>query len=63
MILESDLTVSVLANEAMELMKDPDSLKKMAQINLKLGRPHAAKAICDQALLWHQERNRKEYAS
>jgi UDP-N-acetylglucosamine--N-acetylmuramyl-(pentapeptide) pyrophosphoryl-undecaprenol N-acetylglucosamine transferase len=62
-ILESDLNGRILANETIELMKDPDSLKKMARINLKLGRPYAAKAICDQALLWHQERTKREYAS
>jgi UDP-N-acetylglucosamine--N-acetylmuramyl-(pentapeptide) pyrophosphoryl-undecaprenol N-acetylglucosamine transferase len=63
MILESHLTGRLLASETMELIRNPDSLKKMAQVNLELGRPNAAKAICDQALLWHQKRHRREYAS
>jgi UDP-N-acetylglucosamine--N-acetylmuramyl-(pentapeptide) pyrophosphoryl-undecaprenol N-acetylglucosamine transferase len=63
MILESHLTGSLLANKIMDLVRNPDSLKKMAQVNLELGRPNAAKAICDQALLWHQKRKIKKYAS
>ncbi|MGA1842148.1 MAG: undecaprenyldiphospho-muramoylpentapeptide beta-N-acetylglucosaminyltransferase [bacterium] len=63
MILESRLTGSLLSSEIMKLIRNPDSLKRMAQVNRELGRLNAAKAICDQALSWHQERNIKKYAS
>ncbi|MGA1865331.1 MAG: UDP-N-acetylglucosamine--N-acetylmuramyl-(pentapeptide) pyrophosphoryl-undecaprenol N-acetylglucosamine transferase, partial [bacterium] len=63
MILESRLTGSLLSDEIMKLVRNPDSLKSMAQVNRELGRPNAAKAICDQALVWHKKRNIKKYAS
>jgi UDP-N-acetylglucosamine--N-acetylmuramyl-(pentapeptide) pyrophosphoryl-undecaprenol N-acetylglucosamine transferase len=63
MILESHLTGNLLASGIMELVRNPDLLKRMAQVNLEIGRPNAAKAICDQALLWHRKRNISKYAS
>jgi len=63
MIVERDLTGEVLADRMTELLKNPELLENMARSSMGLGRPHAAKSICDQAVLWYRMRGRRENAS
>jgi UDP-N-acetylglucosamine--N-acetylmuramyl-(pentapeptide) pyrophosphoryl-undecaprenol N-acetylglucosamine transferase len=63
MIDESSLTGEDLAKEIMDLFKNALSLRKMAKASSQLGKPHAAKAICDQAILWFEEKEKRKYAS
>jgi UDP-N-acetylglucosamine--N-acetylmuramyl-(pentapeptide) pyrophosphoryl-undecaprenol N-acetylglucosamine transferase len=63
MIVERDLTGELLAGQMTELLKNPELLEGMARSSIGLGRPHAAKSICDQAVLWYRMRGRRENAS
>lgn len=60
MIDEKNITGKCLAEVIIDLARNPGCLKTMAQASLKIGRPDAAKAICEQALLWFEENTREK---
>lgn len=47
MILNKDLTAEILSATIDELLSSPDTLKKMSQASLSLGKPHAADEIAE----------------
>lgn len=60
MIRECDLSGSRLAVEIGQFLEAPETLRHMARASRALGSPHAAKAICDQAIAWLAERERRK---
>lgn len=55
MIRQCDLSGKVLAKEIGQLLNAPEILGGMARASRVLGRPHAAREICDQAIAWLAE--------
>ncbi len=62
MIDDDNCTGEILANELMDLSSTPELLEAMSSAGFKMGRPEAAKAICDQAISWLEEKikNKKQ---
>ncbi|MBN2374324.1 undecaprenyldiphospho-muramoylpentapeptide beta-N-acetylglucosaminyltransferase [bacterium] len=55
---EAKLKGRSLADEIIYLFQNPERLNEMGRASLRMGRPDAARKICDQALLWLEEKER-----